>query len=177
MDAAESGAQAGRQGRIPDDLKLVIVAVGHRMPAWVDAGFEEYARRMPRETPLRLLEVKAEPRAEQESGDVGRITEAEGRRIAAAVPKNALKVVLDERGKAFSTRDLAARLESWQMDGRDVAFIVGGADGLAAAVKRDADVMWSLSALTLPHGLVRVMLAEQLYRASTILKNHPYHRE
>ena len=147
------------------------------MPAWVDAGYEEYARRMPREMPLTLVEVKAEPRAEQESGNLERITEAEARRLKAALPKGALKVVLDERGKPFGTRELATRIEGWQMDGRDVAFIVGGADGLSPAVKRDADVMWSLSALTLPHGLVRVVLSEQLYRAWTILKNHPYHRE
>lgn len=158
-------------------MKLLIVAVGHRMPAWVDAGFEEYAKRMPREATVKLVEVKAEPRAEQETGNIERITEAEGRRIAAAVPKGAVKVVLDEHGRTCTTRELAARLAGWQMEGRDVAFLIGGADGLADSVKRDADVMWSLSPLTLPHGLVRVVLAEQLYRASTILKNHPYHRE
>ena len=146
------------------------------MPAWVDAGFEEYAKRMPREAPLKLLEVKAEPRTE-DGGNVERLTEAEARRITAAIPKGALKVVLDERGRSFGTRDLASRIEGWQMDGRDIAFVIGGADGLADAVKRDADVMWSLSPLTLPHGLVRVVLAEQLYRAWTILRNHPYHRE
>ena len=147
------------------------------MPAWVDAGFEEYARRMPREASLKLLEVKAEPRAEQEAGNVERITEAEARRIAAALPKGAVKVVLDERGRTCTTRELASRFEGWQMEGRDVAFIVGGADGLSEGMKRDADVMWSLSPLTLPHGLVRVVVAEQLYRAHTILRNHPYHRE
>ena len=147
------------------------------MPAWVDAGFEDYARRMPREAPLKLLEVKAEPRAEQEAGNVERITEAEAKRIAAALPKGAVKVVLDERGRACTTRELASRVAGWQMEGRDVAFIVGGADGLSNAMKRDAVVMWSLSPLTLPHGLVRVVVAEQLYRAHTILRNHPYHRE
>ena len=146
------------------------------MPAWVDAGYEEYAKRMPREAPLKLVEVKAEPRAE-EGGGVERITEAEARRVNAAIPKGALKIVLDERGRSFSTKDLAARFTGWQMEGRDVAFVIGGADGLAETAKRDADVMWSLSPLTLPHGLVRVVLAEQLYRAWTILKNHPYHRE
>jgi 23S rRNA (pseudouridine1915-N3)-methyltransferase len=158
-------------------LKLLVVAVGHRMPAWIDTGFEEYAKRMPRETRLALVEVKAEPRREQENGAIDRLTEAEARRIGAAVPKNALKVVLDERGKLFTTRELAARMAGWQGEGRDVAFVIGGADGLAASVKRDADVIWSLSPLTLPHGLVRVVLAEQLYRAWTVLKNHPYHRD
>jgi 23S rRNA (pseudouridine1915-N3)-methyltransferase len=146
------------------------------MPAWVDAGYEEYAKRMPREAPLRLVEVKAEPRTD-ESGSVDRITDAEARRIGGAIPKGALKVVLDERGTLLSTKDLAARFSGWQMDGRDVAFVIGGADGLAASVKHDAHVMWSLSPLTLPHGLVRVVLAEQIYRAWTILRNHPYHRD
>ena len=146
------------------------------MPAWVDAGYEEYAKRMPREAPLKLVEVKAEPRID-EGGSVERITEAEARRVKSAIPQGALKVVLDERGKLLSTKDLAARIESWQMDGRDVAFVIGGADGLAASVKSDADVMWALSPLTLPHGLVRVVLAEQIYRAWSILRNHPYHRE
>ena len=146
------------------------------MPAWVDAGYEEYSKRMPREAPLKLVEVKAEPRTD-EGGSVERITEAEARRVKSAIPQGALKVVLDEHGKLFSTKDLAARIEGWQMDGRDVAFVIGGADGLAGSVKRDADVMWSLSPLTLPHGLVRVVLAEQIYRAWSILKNHPYHRE
>lgn len=157
-------------------MKFLIVAVGHRMPAWVDAGFEEYAKRLPREAPLKLLEVKAEPRTD-DGGNVERLTEAEARRLKAAIPKGAFKVVLDERGRTFGTRDLASRIEGWQMEGRDVAFVIGGADGLADTVKRDADVMWSLSPLTLPHGLVRVVLAEQIYRAWTILRNHPYHRE
>jgi 23S rRNA (pseudouridine1915-N3)-methyltransferase len=158
-------------------LKLLVLAVGHRMPAWVDAGFEEYARRMPRESPLKLTEIRAEPRAEQEMGNTDRAIEAEARRISAAVPKAALKVVLDERGRTCTTRELADRMAAWQMDGRDVAFIIGGADGISPAIKRDAEVMWSLTPLTLPHGLVRIVVAEQLYRAHTILKNHPYHRE
>jgi 23S rRNA (pseudouridine1915-N3)-methyltransferase len=158
-------------------LKLVVVAVGHRMPAWVDAGFDEYARRMPREAQLKLLEVKPEPRGEQEGRNVERVTEAEAKRISAALPKGAAKIVLDERGRTCTTRELSERMADWQMEGRDVAFIIGGADGLASAMKRDADWLWSLTPLTLPHALVRVVLAEQLYRAHTILNNHPYHRE
>jgi len=130
---------------------------------------------MPREAAIALVEVKAEPRSEEPSP--GRVMEAEAKRIAAAIPRGAIKVALDERGKTMTTRDLAGRIEGWQMEGRDVAFVIGGADGLADSVKRDADVMWSLSALTLPHGLVRVVLAEQLYRAYSLLRNHPYHRE
>jgi 23S rRNA (pseudouridine1915-N3)-methyltransferase len=158
-------------------LKLVVLAVGQRMPAWVDAGFEEYARRMPRESPLKLVEIRAEPRAEHEAGNAERAVEAEARRIDSALPKGALRVVLDERGRTCTTRELAQRMAAWQMEGRDVAFIIGGADGLSPAIKRDAHVMWSLTPLTLPHGLARIVVAEQLYRAHTILKNHPYHRE
>ncbi len=156
-------------------MKLVVVAVGQRMPAWVDAGFEEYVRRMPRGAPVRLVEVKPEPRGE--ATPVERLTEAEARRIRSALPPGCLKVVLDERGRGSTTRELSQRLESWQMDGRDVAFVIGGADGLASALVHEADWLWSLSPLTLPHGLVRVIVAEQLYRAWSITRNHPYHRE
>ena len=156
-------------------VKLLVVAVGHRMPAWVDAGFDEYAKRMPREAPLRLVEVKPEPRGE--ATPVERLTEAEGKRIRSALPAGCFKVVLDERGRNCTTRELSQRMESWQMDGRHVAFVIGGADGLAPALAREADWLWSLSPLTLPHGLVRVVVAEQLYRAWSITKNHPYHRE
>lgn len=138
------------------------------MPAWVDAGFEEYARRMPREAKVALIRVRPEPRGEGDGG---------GRRVNAALPKGAYKVVLDERGRTCTTRELADRMAAWLMEGRDVAFIIGGADGLSPALKRSADFMWSLTPLTLPHGLARVVVAEQLYRAHTILRNHPYHRE
>jgi 23S rRNA (pseudouridine1915-N3)-methyltransferase len=156
-------------------LKLTLVAVGQRMPAWIDAGFDEYARRMPKTLPVRLAQVKPEPRGD--GAPVARSTEAEAKRIAAALPAGCFKVVLDERGHACTTRELAKRISTWQMEGRDVAFVIGGADGVSHAVRAGADWLWSLSPLTLPHGLVRVVVAEQLYRASTILVNHPYHRE
>ena len=146
------------------------------MPAWVDAGFDEYARRMPREAAIKLIEIKAEPRSNSDGRSVERVRKAEGSRIAAALPKNAFKVALDERGSNLTTRELADRLAAWQMQGRDVAFVIGGADGLPPAVKHDADFVWSFSRLTLPHSLVRIVLAEQLYRVHSILKNHPYHR-
>ena len=145
------------------------------MPAWVDAGFEEYARRMPRTLPVRLIEIKAEPRGD--GIPVDRLTEAEGKRVSAAVPSGAFRVVLDERGRACTTRELASRISGWQMEGREVAFVIGGADGTSAALRAQAGWLWSLSPLTLPHGLVRVIVAEQLYRAASILSNHPYHRE
>ena len=144
------------------------------MPAWIAAGFDEYARRMPREAQLQLIEIRPEPRGETSTTE--RLLALEGKRIATAVPQGALRIALDERGRTWSTRELAERFAAWQMEGRDVAFLIGGADGLSGALKREADVVWSLSPLTLPHGLVRVVVAEQLYRAHSILKNHPYHR-
>lgn len=148
------------------------------MPAWITSGFNEYAKRMPREMPLVLLELKPEPRNDAPgSGAAQRVLEKEATRIEAALPKAAITVVLDESGKAVSTRQLAQRLAQWREAGRDVAFVIGGADGTAARLKAGAGWLWSLSPLTLPHGLARVVLAEQLYRAVTILNHHPYHRE
>jgi len=154
-------------------MKFVIVAVGHRMPAWVDAGFAEYAARMPRELRVELIALKPAPR----SGDIRRAVDAEGARILAAVPDGCARIALDERGAAFTTAELSRRLGRWLQGGRNVAFLIGGADGLAENVKKSSDAVWSLSSMTLPHGLVRVLLAEQLYRAASILHNHPYHRE
>lgn len=144
------------------------------MPAWIGAGFEEYARRLPKNLPLRLAEIRAEPRGT--ATPVPRLIEAEGRRIRGALPQDCVRVVLDERGSACTTRELAQRLSQWQVESRDVAFVIGGADGLSASLREDAHWLWSLSRLTLPHGLVRVVVAEQLYRAASILGNHPYHR-
>lgn len=160
-------------------MKLHVVAVGHRMPEWISAGFGEYARRMPREARLTLSEIKPEGRGSGAPGAqaVERMLQAEHKRIVAAIPAGCYKVVLDERGKGLSTRQLAEHIARWRDGGRDVAFIIGGADGTADALRQQADMLWSLSLLTLPHALVRVVLAEQLYRAVSILKNHPYHRE
>ncbi|MEN9782819.1 MAG: hypothetical protein RJA24_162 [Pseudomonadota bacterium] len=157
-------------------MKLAILAVGHRMPAWVTAAYEEYAKRMPREMSLHLKELKPAQRSNA-SGDTPRWLKTEAEHIDAAVPQNALRVVLDERGRSFPTRTLAEHLKRWRNDGRDIAFIIGGADGLDDTIKSGADLLWSLSPLTLPHGLVRVVLAEQLYRASSLLAGHPYHRD
>ena len=147
--------------------------MGNRMPAWVDAGFAEYAARMPREARLELVALKAAPRG----GAIERLLDAEADRILSAVPGGSAKIVLDERGTALTTAELARRMARWREGGRDIAFIIGGADGLAERVKKAAEFTWSLSPLTLPHGLARVVLAEQLYRAHSILHNHPYHRE
>lgn len=156
-------------------MKLLLVAVGQRMPAWIEAGYAEFAKRMPRELPLQLIEVKAEPRTTGKTVDA--LMAAEAQRIQAALPSRCRRVILDERGADLSTKQLAQRLSAWMDGGDDVALIVGGADGLAAPLKASADESLRLSSLTLPHALVRVLLAEQLYRAVSLLKNHPYHRE
>ncbi len=148
------------------------------MPDWIHHGFSQYARRLPREMPLALIELKPEPRgAASSAGDATRVLDKEARRIEAALPKNALTVVLDESGKSVSTQQLAQRMLQWRNGGQDVTFVIGSADGTAARLKSGAHWLWSLSPLTLPHGLARVVLAEQLYRAASILGNHPYHRD
>jgi 23S rRNA (pseudouridine1915-N3)-methyltransferase len=155
-------------------MKLRIVALGHRIPAWVSVAFEDYARRLPRDCALELIEVKPEPRDRGKT--VAQVLAAEARRIAAAT-KSFRVVALDQRGEMWTTARLAERLRHWRDDGRDIAFVIGSADGIAEAVKRDADVTMALSALTLPHGLARILLVEQLYRAISLLQGHPYHRE
>lgn len=156
-------------------MKLLVAAVGTRMPDWVDAGFAEYAKRLPREMPLTLLEVKPEPR--NSGKPVAALMAAEAERLRAALPPRCRRVILDERGTDLTTRGLADRLALWLAAGDDVAFIVGGPDGLDPAIKKEAHESLRLSSLTLPHGLARVMLAEALYRAASLSKGHPYHRE
>ncbi len=159
-------------------MKLRVLAVGSRMPAWVNAGFEEYTRRMPREMPVTLTEIKPEARhGETAAAAIGKLVQLEHKRIAAALSAGAINVVLDERGKGFTSIELSQRLARWRESGQDVNFVIGGADGTSAALKQGADLLWSLSPLTLPHGLARIVLAEQLFRAASILNGHPYHRE
>ena len=155
-------------------MKLLVVAVGARMPGWIDEAFDEYAKRMPRGLKTELTEIRPEPRSSGKS--IEQLMAAEAARIERAVPRGALVVALDERGREMTTSDLARWLDARRQDGRDVAFLIGGADGLADATKRGAEATLRLSAMTLPHGLARVLLAEQLYRAASILENHPYHR-
>ena len=160
-------------------MKFLIHAVGHRMPAWVAAGFEEYARRMPRETPLILKEVRPEPISPSGPGSPGvveRARRAESERLRGSLPAEATVVALDQRGEAYTTESFAGLIGGWQQQGRDVALLIGGAEGLDAALKQSAQLMLSVSSMTLPHQLVRVLLAEQLYRAVSLLRNHPYHR-
>jgi 23S rRNA (pseudouridine1915-N3)-methyltransferase len=156
-------------------MKFLIVSVSHKAPDWITAGFAEYTKRMPREARIELIEIKPEPRTGGKTA--AQIKEAEAQRILAALPADCLRIALDERGAAWTTRQLADRMASGMQEGRDVAFIIGGADGLHESVKQAAQVTLALSALTLPHAMVRVLLAEQLYRANSLLHNHPYHRE
>jgi 23S rRNA (pseudouridine1915-N3)-methyltransferase len=155
-------------------VKLVLVAVGQRLPAWAGAAFDEYAKRFPPELRLELKAVKAEPR---DSRTATQLMAAEARRIENALPRGARRVALDEHGSRVTTRQLAGRLLDWQRDGRDAAFIAGGPDGLDASLKASCDESLRLSDLTLPHAFVRVLIAEALYRAWSLSVNHPYHRE
>ena len=156
-------------------MKLLILAVGNKMPSWITEGFNEYAKRMPREAKIELVEIKPEPRSSGKTAT--QIMEAEAQRIRAALPSSALCFALDERGATPTTKQLAQQMQDWMQQGRDVAFVIGGADGLHESVKHQARHLMALSALTLPHGMVRVLLAEQLYRAHSLMHNHPYHRE
>ena len=155
-------------------MRLLLVAIGQKMPAWITTGFDEYAKRLPAHLRLELIERPASPWAAR--GDVARAMREEAEALRAAVPKGARIIALDERGKPWTTVQLSASLTDWQHDGRDVALLVGGPDGLDAALRESADARWSLSPLTLPHPLVRVLVAEQLYRAWTLSTGHPYHR-
>lgn len=144
------------------------------MPGWVEAGYAEYAKRLPPECGLTLVEV--EPVRRTKSGSTSQAREEEGRRILKSVPKGAAVIALDERGQSWSTEALAAQLRAWLADGRDRALLVGGADGLAPDCLARGERRWALSALTFPHPLVRVIIAEQLYRAWSLTQGHPYHR-
>ena len=154
-------------------MKLWLVAVGQRMPHWVDEAWHEYAKRLPPEMPLQLREIRPETRGGI-SPDAA--MEREAQRIEAALPAGCRRVVLDEHGQRHTSTSLARELQRWREDGRDVALLIGGADGLAPRLKDGADAKLRLSDLTLPHGLARVLLAEALYRAHTLLIGHPYHR-
>ena len=155
-------------------MKARLVAVGERAPSWVAQGFAEYQKRLSHWLPLELVEV--EPGLRGKGRDPLRAMQDEGQRVLAALPKSPLVVALDGRGKAWTSEQLAQRLEHWRGQGRDLAFLIGGPEGHAAEVIARADEHWSLGPLTLPHMLVRLVLAEQLYRAAALLANHPYHR-
>ncbi|MGN6313755.1 MAG: 23S rRNA (pseudouridine(1915)-N(3))-methyltransferase RlmH [Rhodanobacteraceae bacterium] len=153
-------------------MRARIVAIGVAMPAWVAEGFAEYRKRLGRELPLELIEIKPPVRGR----DLKRAMAEEGEALLAAVPRDAHVIALDGRGSAWRSEQLAEQLKRWRMDGRDLAFLIGGADGHSEAVLQRANQRWSLGPLTLPHMLVRLVVAEQLYRAAMIVAGHPYHR-
>ncbi len=155
-------------------MQLVIAAVGHKMPAWIESGFGEYAKRMPSDCRIVLKEIKPVERSGSKTAETAMALERT--KIEAAVPKGARIIALDEHGKDLTSMQLSQLLKQWQQDGGDVTFVIGGADGLDPDFKKNADMLIRISSLTLPHGMVRVMLAEQLYRAWSITQNHPYHR-
>ena len=155
-------------------MQLLVAAVGQRMPGWVNEAWTEYSRRMPAAVRLVLREVALQKRGK--NADTKRLTAIESLALREAMPKRARIIALDVQGRTWSTEQLAANLEEWMADGRDIGFMIGGPDGISADTLQKADTRWSLGPLTLPHPLVRVVLVEQLYRAWTITQNHPYHR-
>lgn len=156
-------------------MKITILAVGTKMPRWVDEAYQDYAKRFGRDVTLELKEIKPEKRGGGVTAEKG--IAAEHARLMAAIPPRSRLVVLDERGRNWTTMKLAEAMKDWLAGGDDLCFVIGGADGLSDELKARADTLLQLSALTMPHGMVRVLLAEQLYRALSILNNHPYHRE
>ncbi|MDP3295967.1 MAG: 23S rRNA (pseudouridine(1915)-N(3))-methyltransferase RlmH [Nevskia sp.] len=154
-------------------MRIRLIAIGTRMPDWIASGYEDYATRLPRELKLELVELAVEHRGK--NADIPRLREAEGERLLKAAGEARI-IAFDEHGSQPDTVAWSKSLKAWMQDGRDVALLIGGPDGHAPAVLARADAKWSLSKLTFPHALVRVIVAEQLYRAWTLLNNHPYHR-
>jgi 23S rRNA (pseudouridine1915-N3)-methyltransferase len=155
-------------------MRIHLIAVGTRMPRWVTEGYQEFARRLPDECRLKLVEINSGKRGK--GADIRRAVRQEGENMLAAIPKDCQVIALGIAGKEWSTQQLCGELKNWLQAGRDVSLLVGGPDGLAESCLTRADRVWSLSQLTLPHAVVRIVLAEQLYRAWSMLHNHPYHR-
>ncbi len=155
-------------------MRIRIIAVGTKMPDWVEQGYAEYAKRMPRECVVEMVELPLAQRTK--NTDIAKAMEKEGESMLAMIGKGEQVIVLDVKGKSWSTEQLAENMASWKMSGSNYCLLIGGPDGLAPACLALASAKWSLSALTLPHPLVRILVIEQLYRACTILQNHPYHK-
>jgi len=156
-------------------VHIRLIAIGDRQPSWVDSAFSDYAGRMPRQWRFCLEEIAAAKRTRGGSADSA--MEAEGEKVLAKMRPAEQMILLDEHGRQYTSRELAGKLDDWQTVGQDIAFVIGGPDGVSAAVRQRADLCWSLSKLTLPHGLARVFFAEQLYRGWSLMTGHPYHRD
>jgi 23S rRNA (pseudouridine1915-N3)-methyltransferase len=156
-------------------VQIDLIAVGKRMPSWIEAGVKEYEKRLPKNINFKIIEITPAIRGKNNSADNYKQKEEEN--INAALSKDSLIFVLDENGKPISSQLLANKLQTWNDEQQHISLIIGGADGLSDAIKKKANQLWSLSKMTLPHGLVRVMVVEQIYRAWSITQNHPYHRE
>ena len=155
-------------------MNIHLISVGNRMPKWVEQGYGEYAKRMPAECALKLVEIA--PGHRGKGADIARAVRDEGERMLKAIPRDCLVIALEVKGREWSTEQLADKLSGWMESGRDLVLLVGGPEGLADSCRKRADLLWSLSSLTMPHPLVRVVLAEQIYRAWSLMRNHPYHR-
>ena len=155
-------------------MRIRLIAVGNKMPGWVNDGYEEYAGRMPHECRLELVELKLPERTK--NSDISKLMALEAELIVGQLKPAERLLALDVKGRNWSTEQLSTEMQRWRQDGRDIALIVGGPDGIDPALLAKAELKWSLSALTLPHPLVRIVVAEALYRAHTLLSNHPYHR-
>lgn len=155
-------------------MNIHIISVGKNMPTWVNNGCKEYIPRLPSDYALKLIEVQQEKRSKQ--ADLKKIAEKEESKILAAIPKDSVCIALDRIGKSLNTKTLAKHLHSWHDNSQNICFIIGGPEGLSDAFLKQANIVWSLSELTLPHPMVRVILTEQIFRAWSIIVNHPYHR-
>jgi len=155
-------------------MRIRLLAIGNKLSSWIEEGFQEYVKRFPASCYLELIEIPAEKRSKQ--SDIERLIEREGEKLLTAVKSGNRIIALEVTGQLWTTEKLAENLKNWQSEGRNIDMLVGGADGLSKACLKKADIQWSLSPLTLPHALVRILVAEQLYRAVSILQNHPYHR-
>lgn len=155
-------------------MKIRLLTITHKIPSWIQEGYEDYAKRMPASCSLELIEIPAEKRAV--NTDIKRIIEREGEKMMQVIKPQHFVIALDVKGKLWTTEELASQLESWQQDGCNIDLLIGGPDGLAEVCLQKARQTWSLSTLTFPHHLVRILIAEQLYRALSIIKKHPYHR-
>ena len=156
-------------------MQIDLIAVGKRMPDWIESGFKEYSKRLPRQINFNLIEITPAVRSKNNNAENYKLKEEE--KILGILSKDSMIIALDEHGRLINSQSLAGQLQNWMEDQLHISFIIGGADGLSKNILKKAHHTWSLSKMTLPHGLVRVMLVEQIYRAWTIINNHPYHRE